>query len=749
MAARSLGVLTLDLVAKTSGFVQGMDKAERASDKWRREVTKNLEHTQGVVKSGLTAIAATLATSATAAAAGVSALTIKGLEAVDSQAKLARSLDSSIDSLSALQLAASDAGLNDLEGSVTRLNRRLGAAEDGTGEAAKAVDELGLSLEELSALDVDERVAAIADAVRDSGVSMQRAARLAQYLGFEQKEAAAFFAQGGDAIRGYRQEIDDLGLAISAIDAIKVEQANDAFARTGRITDAVSQQLAIQVAPIVSAVSSLFVQSAKDAGGLGEATADAFNVVVEATATGLNSLEELDRKFLSSQNAVDVFALNVRIGLLEVAREIVEIPTAAVNEMIMAVNNLPGIDIETLGMSDFGKEIQSVIDSTRGEIATLNDELQEELSKPLPGDRFKRFVYEARKSAEESAAAVLAANNKIGAALGSDGGSGGSEPTDELKAYQQLVRELQTDEEKLTSQLQERLAILDASNVATDKDYMRTAAAAMEGAPEFSGLAPEIGGPFGELNKIDEARSELNDWYAEQLEMLNQFREDRADLKTTWDAQEQALEEEHARKLTEIERARNQAQLAAAESIFGDLTDVTEQFAGEQSDLYKSMFAIQKAAAIAQAIVSINSGIAQAAANPWPVNLAAMASVAAATAGIVSNIQSVALVGMAHDGMDSVPQTGTWLLEKGERVTTAETSAKLDKTLDDVAKNQNGGGDTAPIVNIMEDAARSGTVEAQQDRDGRWVIDVIVADALSDGRAAKTYQRTFGLTRQG
>jgi ketol-acid reductoisomerase len=65
-----------------------------------------------------------------------------------------------------------------------------------------------------------------------------------------------------------------------------------------------------------------------------------------------------------------------------------------------------------------------------------------------------------------------------------------------------------------------------------------------------------------------------------------------------------------------------------------------------------------------------------------------MASVAAATASIVGNIGAI---GMAHEGIDSIPQTGTWLLEKGERVTTAETSAKMDRVLEDIRAGQREG----------------------------------------------------------
>ncbi|TFF09667.1 phage tail tape measure protein [Pseudomonas sp. BCA14] len=71
---------------------------------------------------------------------------------------------------------------------------------------------------------------------------------------------------------------------------------------------------------------------------------------------------------------------------------------------------------------------------------------------------------------------------------------------------------------------------------------------------------------------------------------------------------------------------------------------------------------------------------------------AAAASAALATAPMVAGVASAALAGMAHDGIDAVPETGTWLLQKGERVTTAETSAKLDKTLDQLRANSGGGG---------------------------------------------------------
>lgn len=63
---------------------------------------------------------------------------------------------------------------------------------------------------------------------------------------------------------------------------------------------------------------------------------------------------------------------------------------------------------------------------------------------------------------------------------------------------------------------------------------------------------------------------------------------------------------------------------------------------------------------------------------------AAMSAALAITTPVATSISSLSMAGMAHDGLMEVPKTGTWLLEKGERVTTEKTSKKLDRKLDEM-----------------------------------------------------------------
>lgn len=116
----------------------------------------------------------------------------------------------------------------------------------------------------------------------------------------------------------------------------------------------------------------------------------------------------------------------------------------------------------------------------------------------------------------------------------------------------------------------------------------------------------------------------------------------------------EALYEAHYKRIDEIEAranlARYQLNLSYGEQITGSLADSFKTMRGEQSKGYKILFAASKAFAIAQAGIAIFQGIAQAAANPFPYNLVAMATVAASTASLVSNIRAIKDVGFQSGG---------------------------------------------------------------------------------------------------
>ncbi|KHM23737.1 phage tail length tape measure family protein [Klebsiella aerogenes] len=217
------------------------------------------------------------------------------------------------------------------------------------------------------------------------------------------------------------------------------------------------------------------------------------------------------------------------------------------------------------------------------------------------------------------------------------------------------------------------------------------------------------------IEKLKQAQTDYATWLNQQQQAITQ-----STLLNEQQKQQQllALQQQGQQNQLALSTAINAAQMQSAQNSFSGITDAMGTMFGEQSVMYKAAFVTQKAFALAQAAVQLPMAMAQAlSSQPFPYNLAAMATVAGLMATITSSISSAALTGMAHNGIDSVPSTGTWLLEKGERVMTADTSARLDSTLENLRKNGLDATLSKPgfgtgVQNVSSDNSRRTTVHA-------------------------------------
>jgi hypothetical protein len=270
----------------------------------------------------------------------------------------------------------------------------------------KIAPQVGVTAEQFRGLSGPDALQLYVSTLEKANLSQSEMTFFMEAIANDSTRLLPLLRNNGAAMAEQAKQAEALGIALSEVDAQNITDAAEQIDAVGSLLGAFSDQLAAEISPLVSALGRQLLGLAEDAGGVGNAAATSFNVVVDAIATVLNALDALDRGLLQSQTAVDQFALAFRVGLLEIAREIVEIPTAAVNEMIFAINNIPGIDVDALGMSDFGKKITSQIDASKLEIESLGDALEDALSKPLAGDELKRLVIEIREEAKKSAAAA-------------------------------------------------------------------------------------------------------------------------------------------------------------------------------------------------------------------------------------------------------------------------------------------------------------------------------------------------------
>ncbi|MCE3114626.1 hypothetical protein LXD80_02265 [Enterobacter sp. ASE] len=131
----------------------------------------------------------------------------------------------------------------------------------------------------------------------------------------------------------------------------------------------------------------------------------------------------------------------------------------------------------------------------------------------------------------------------------------------------------------------------------------------------------------------------------------------------------------------------------------GDVGTIMAGVFSESSVAAKAAFAVSKGVAIAQAVINIQQGISEAIKLGWPMGIAAGLKVAAQGAQLVSTIKGTTIQGQAHDGWDSLPSTGTYNLEKGERVVGKSLNQDLTKYLSN--QDNSGTGDIkidAPLI---------------------------------------------------
>lgn len=279
MPSRSLGVLTLDMVAKVGGFVEGMSKADRETERRMRNIRRAVDRTVRNVRR-LTRVA-TVSVAAGTAITG--ALVNSARQAIDEQAKLARTLETTVEGLQVATRAGELQGVafDKVSQATKDLERRLSQAAAGGGPAVEILERLNLTAQELQALPLDERLELINQRILDFIPAAERAAAAGQLFGEEGGQAVERIDPA--TIAAARAEIERFGLALSDVDAAKVEEANDAISRLSLIRQGAFQRLTVELAPFLTAISESIADQIEELGGLDDVVAEVFDNIVRGS----------------------------------------------------------------------------------------------------------------------------------------------------------------------------------------------------------------------------------------------------------------------------------------------------------------------------------------------------------------------------------------------------------------------------------------------------------------------------------
>ena len=808
MASKSLGTLTIDLIAKTGGFERGMDRAGRSAKKTGKDIENSLN-------KSIDSAARSLRNFAGIAGIGFSVQQIT--QYADAFTGLQNRLRLVTDSQGQLAKATTD--LFDIS---LRTAQNIDSTAQVYQRFAQNADRLGLSLS-----DVADLTDTVSKAVAISGSSAESAqAALVQF-----GQALASGTLRGEELNSILEQAPGLANALAEGLGVTVGQLRD-LGKEGKITsdaiisalrtaaDSVNEQFGTRVLTIGQGFENLrtavteYVGRLDSAAGATNSLAEAIDRIAHSISDASRSMGDIGREVDAVKElfvVLDDFSEDFLKGFKGGTEDVTQyFQTSFADSFLATARELDGLwdafdgsarALEALfdtATENIGIAFSNVFNSIRESFSELVSNIAQGLNSVLgtdldtgiwvgPGVQGFKSLSEAAQAAYAEGGKTLSlyddlskrlANSAINRSLAAEGyttgidnapgsgrspgasGSGGSgggkskkggRSEDLLgdfikdleavnKQAEQVFDSLRTQEEAIRDSYDRRRELILASTIATEEEK---AEALKRLEQETNDSLLEINGSYWEkylaaaedsLTSFDELANSVMENFSTQVG--NAFESMVFDSENLGDAVS-GLAESMARSVINAlgQMAAQWLAYQAVQLVVGKTTQASGATALSANASATALQAGLAAFASTAAIPIVGPALAP----------AAMSAALAATMPIAAGVATLALSGMAHDGIDAVPETGTWLLQKGERVVTSQTSAKLDSTLDRIGAKGSG----QPVINIIENPDRAGQVDARTRDDSEMEADVFVADIFGDGRRSRALQQAFGLTRVG
>lgn len=271
----NIAKLNVQLTAGVQGFITGMNKAGDSVERFAKKANAKLGNrfnsaigglSRGISKLGgplsmglakLGSIAAGafagIAAGATGAAAAIGYMSMSMIEAIGDSADMAKRLGISYNALKTFQYAAKLAGVDAeaLNKAFEKMQDTFGAALMGNKAAIEVFNQLGLSMAALSQMSPDQRFRAIGEAIARIPDPAQRLAAARDVFGKQGGALLVLFTDIANSLSTAAEQMDRLGVSLSALDVSNAEAAGDAIDNFKYTIEGIATQIATYLSPYI------------------------------------------------------------------------------------------------------------------------------------------------------------------------------------------------------------------------------------------------------------------------------------------------------------------------------------------------------------------------------------------------------------------------------------------------------------------------------------------------------------------
>lgn len=277
---------------------------------------------------GISSAAATVgkyaATGFAVAGGALAALGLKQAAYIEQTAQLANSLGVNLRNFQALERVAKEAGVEQgaLAVALTKTQKAISEAEDGTQTYVDAFDKIGLKAKDLMALEPDQQFLKIAEALSQIENPTQRTALALELFGKSGRGIINILPDLSAKMDEAREFNDKFNISLSEVDAAKVDEAGDAF---GRVKDAIGglgNIIATKFSPLITAASQEFLNAAVSGETFGRAIDSAISVASQIVDNFRITIMGLKAAWLEVEISSKEFFAKMYLGLYDLGEAI-------------------------------------------------------------------------------------------------------------------------------------------------------------------------------------------------------------------------------------------------------------------------------------------------------------------------------------------------------------------------------------------------------------------------------------------
>lgn len=572
--AIKLASLFIEIAADGGKLTAELVKSRNQANDWSRQVGKAADF----AKKSFVAVGV----GAGIATAGLTAVYLSSSQALDELGKTAAKLGDTTENLRTFGLAAEFGGVGTdvANKALQRMTDGLSDAAQGTGEAKNAIRELGLDAQRLARLRPSEAFEEITTALETIPLASDRVRIAMDFFG---TRGASLVNVTRDVLQKAKDDVEAFGGAVSSIEVAQVEAANDSVTRLQTGFGLLTDKLTVKLAPAVKAVADQLFESATQ----GEQLDGVLDDLVLGALSGFTSVVSVVGESLRLVDGRSEIATYGVIGYMFFGKKGLLLGGAlgAVSDSLKDT-----FDVVRISFDDSATALQK----TTAEIDRLESKLQTRQTPVfsfLFGDEGDANIQaridelkEQQRGLQSFAASSIEALSGTGsfASAAADGFDGLA------MALQGVIQNYGA------------LAETEANDILIEPAGIPTPASPFAVTPVTISNGPDAANDEAPAASDEEEPRDLRaEYFAEQLAAEKQFQD-------TWTLFQQS-------------GSKDRLQI-----LFNETSGALQTLAQHS----RTFFEINRAASLANATVSIATGISRALSLPFPANLGAAATVA-------------------------------------------------------------------------------------------------------------------------